>query len=127
MKATLVRRLYGASTASTNDLAHIDVVSDAVIVGIDWSISTVSFATGDRVAAEISTSSVCQGTSNDCGGVISNCDLACGVVGAPAAMVNKFVGPTGIFVPRGTRIFLSTLQAGTSSTQIRINLHMVAL
>jgi len=129
MNPTVIRRLYGSSTASTNDLAHLDIVSDSILTGIDISISAITATGGDRVQLEISTASICQATTNDCQGVLANADYSyvAGAAGATVNCQNKFCGPTGVFIPRGTRIYMSTLQAGTSATRCTVNLHLTPL
>lgn len=129
MNPTVIRRLYGSSIASTNDLAHIDIVSDSMLTGVDISMSCVAAVGGDRVRLEVSTASICQGTTNDCQGVIANCDFACvvGAAGPQNTFANKQVGPFAVFIPRGTRLYLSTLQAGTTPTQCTANVQLVPL
>jgi hypothetical protein len=124
-KFATVRRAYGSSTATTNDLAHFDVPSDAVLIGIDFSMSVLTSTAGDRVRLEAATSSVCQATTNDCNGVLGNADYNPLATSSQNAATNKWLGPLNIFIPKGSRIYIHTIQAGTSATQCTVNFHLV--
>ena len=125
MQSVSTRSLYAATAASTNDAAHIDITVDAWIIGIDWAISVAAGATGDRVDTECSVQSVAAATTNDGMGIISRCSYCYTVTTSGATVpVNKFVGPTKLYLPAGTRVYLHTTQAGTSSTRIGCTLHL---
>lgn len=119
------RSLYAASAASTNDLAHIDVLVNSTLVAVDMSIDSAVPTAADRLALELSTASVAQSTTNDAQGILAITPFTCATaVGQFSA--NNFKSPMSIFIPAGTRIFLHTTQTGTTSTRCRATLHLVS-
>ena|SRR5438874_13012242 len=122
----VIRRLTGLSTATTNDLAHIDFPVNGYITAMFVSILPASYASGDTVDVEISTSSTSQTTTNDAIGIIAHADFGGTVVTSGAiAPTNAFIGPCKIPVRAGTRLYLHTAQVGTSSTRVRADIHFV--
>jgi len=122
--SAITRALYGSSTATTNDLAHFDIPYACRIVGIDLTITALAVTTGDSIRIECSTMSAGQLTTNDAQGVIARAGQ--NTVGS-AAFTNKFIGPTAIALPAGTRVYLHCVQTGTNATLTSCVLHIVPL
>lgn len=123
---TITRRIFGTTTGSTNDLAHIDIPYDAWLTAIILGIAPSAFTTADRVYCEISTSSVGQSATNDALGILGHGELA-GVVVTSGSIVGVtiVVAPIRLWIPRGTRIYMHTAQNGSSSTVCRADLHLM--
>lgn len=124
--ATIVRKLYGSSTASTNDLAHIDILADSYLVAVQNSGSAVAGTAGDRVISELSTASVAQATSSDTVGPFFYASYSYAVTTSGAnAAINPSVSGLRMFFPRGTRIYLHTTQSGTNAFINEFILHFL--
>jgi hypothetical protein len=124
---TLVRRMYAASSSTTNDLAHIDLPFACLLVAIDISIQPTVWANSDAVTAELSVSSVGAPITNDAQGILANCAYSYQFTTSGGAQtgVNKTINGIAILLPAGTRVYLHSLQNGTSATRITINLHLL--
>lgn len=124
--ATVVRKLYASTTASTNDAAHIDILADSYLVAIDFSGSAVAATTGDRVIVELSTGSVAQATTNDTVGPFfyGSYSFAMTTSGVNVA-TNKAVSGIRLFFARGSRLYLHSTQAGTNAFISEVVLHFL--
>lgn len=125
---TLIRRLYGACAASTNDIAHLDVAYPARILGVQWCVSQGNYTSGDYGFLELSFASVIQAAIHDAAGVISNLAWATYITtsGGGQVALNQFTGPMALDFPAGTRIYVhASFLAGTPSLKVNCNLHLV--
>lgn len=122
-----IKHLYGVSSASTTDLAHVDILAGAsVLFLIEWSIDNATSNAGDRIVGEISTASASVFATNDAQGIISTCSMTYAMTTSGSAVnaVNKVISPISYPIPSGTRLFLHTVQVGTTATRFSINLHL---
>jgi hypothetical protein len=124
---TFTRRIFGSSAASTNALSSIDVTTDSILVALALTIQPLAFVNSDALDAELSAASVYQGITNDALSIIANLPYSYGIAtqGAVQGSTCLVVSPMQLFIPRGTRIYLHTLQVGTSTTRIRATLHFM--
>jgi hypothetical protein len=125
MAKTIVRSIYASSAATTNDLAHIDIGYSCKVVGVAVLLDPTALAAYDAVLLEVSTASTGQQATNDAQGVIARSAYRVGTttVGFPFSG-SSWQGPMAIDIPAGTRIYIHTVQAGTSATRCSILLHL---
>lgn len=117
MNNTITRRIYGSSTATTNDLAHIDVGYRCRLVGYLLSLTSLAIINTDSVRMQLSVSSVGALTTNDPQGVLaelSNNYFVTTSGGGNMAVISTLSG-LAIVLPAGTRVYIHTLQVGTSA------------
>jgi hypothetical protein len=123
---TITRKLYGSSTATTNDLAHIDLPFACRLIGVQMGVIPAAVSNSDSVKLEVSTASVGQVTTNDAQNVLCMAFFAYTLAtsGATQPGVNSFVGPLSMALPAGTRVYLHTVQSGTNATGCTAILHL---
>lgn len=116
--------LYAAVTVSGSDLAHIDIIENGHIVGIQGSLSTAAAsANGDLIRVQCSLASAYLET-NDLNNVLAV--MASGVASAlitalPA--VNMYVGPIAVPVKVADRVYLHATEAGGSTWHASFIVH----
>lgn len=127
MANSITRRIYGASSASTNSLAFIDIVADSVLVGVEFGIQNIGPVSTDQLDLELSSASVYQGQTNDALGIIGHATwgFILTTSGAANTAVCITVTPLNYFIPRGTRLYIHTSQTGTTIARCRATLHLL--
>lgn len=127
MQQTITRKLYGSSTATTNDLAHIDLPFGMFLVGLGIDIVPTGPSNTDALIAEVSVSSNGQQNVNDAQGVLGNASYAAALItsGIANIAVNTWNAAIAVFLPAGTRVYLHTYQVGTNATKVLVNLHFL--
>lgn len=121
---TFTRHIYGLSSSSTDDLAHIDIGANCLLVGVDWNIDTAGASDNDRVLAELSVASVAQYATNDAQGILAHASIQHQITTSGATdSTNKYCGPFAVPLPAGTRVYLHTTQTGSANTLIGVTLH----
>lgn len=120
MQSTLTRKIYGSSTSTTNDLAHLDIGYRCRLVAMSLVLSEATPGTTDNCRAQLSVASTGSLAVNDPQGVLAEAAvgfiLSTSGVGNPTA--NFSLTGLSIILPAGTRIYLHTLQVGTAATTI---------
>lgn len=126
MAKTIVRSIYASSATTTNDLAHIDIGYSCKLVGVSTVIDPTTLVALDAVLLEVSTASTGQQTTNDAQGVLARTNYRAGAntnsVAAPAP--TSWAGPMAIDIPAGTRVYIHSLQNGTTPTRVSVLLHL---
>lgn len=126
MQNTLTRKIYGASAASTNDLAHIDIGYRCRVIGFQFNIVAPGAAASDACHAQVSVASVNSILTNDPQGVIAELGLTYIMVtsGASAQNASSSISGLNLVLPAGTRVYLHTIQTGTSVTRCTCILYL---
>jgi hypothetical protein len=119
--------MYGAVTGGTQDgLANIDIPQDGVITGVDWDGRGDLDADTEFWAAELSFIATNQLTQNDVRGRISSVSSGISLTtsGAPAPVLQKFVGPLDLPVSGGERLYLHASSTSGVGGEVRCNIHL---
>lgn len=116
-----IRHIYTTTVATTNDTAHIDVLSVNRLLLIEWSLSVSAITSGDRIEYELSLASASQYTNNDANGIISILAVSAqtSLVAAPQ---NKVV-PCNLALPALARIYLHVIATATATARCNVQLH----
>lgn len=119
--------MYAATSSTANDLAHIDLPFACLLVAVQLAIQPTAWANNDAVTVELSLSSVGAPITNDAQGVLATACYSYEFTTSGAAQtgVNSNISGMAILLPAGTRVYMHSLQAGTSSTRLFANLHML--
>lgn len=108
-----VYKIYGASTASANAVANIQIARRGVITGILFALNVTSGASVCRTASEISFANAAQITTNDTVGPLASAEVASPIASSQHSF-NLFV-PLDVGVNAGDRLYLNQVIAGTVS------------
>ena len=115
----LMIKMYATATASSDDVASIDVPEDGELMGVVMCISNAAMVAAKRSAIELSFLSSSQFTTNDARGVIGFVEITTSALNtnglAKSNETQSFIFHKGLSVNAGERIHLHFLTTDTST------------
>lgn len=121
------KQIYAAATnATTNDLAHIDLVQAERLRAIVWQITGTAPADADRLRYELSTAAAAQMTTNDANDILDIFGYGFDLVTSGSAQIAVAKQTLlDIALKAGSRIYLHQIGVvgGSAAYDVRAILH----
>lgn len=115
MQTRIYKLAIPSTGATSNALVQVIIQRDALLLGVFFGINVDSITDNAELTVELSTVSTGQTTTNDTQGPIASVTSRSNFVtsGLTFGQVNSYVGPIGLSLQDGDRLYINVAVAGT--------------